>query len=76
MSVIGTNGGPKQYELDEEAELAERADLRGLVMSGGKPFILITVEDPETGEISLSHGGLGPEADLPAALQEIALLIA
>ena len=62
--------------VDTDTDETPLADLRGLVMSGGKPFILITVEDPATGEVSLTHGGLGPEAGLPAALQEIALLIA
>jgi hypothetical protein len=49
-------------------------DTRGLVMSGGKPYILIVVEDPETGGVDVSHLGINP-GQVPFALRQIADLI-
>lgn len=52
-----------------------RAQMRGLVESGGRPYIKITVVNPETGEVGIEHHGFEPDLDLPGALREIADLI-
>lgn len=49
-------------------------DTRGLVMSGGKPYILIVVEDAETGGVDVTHLGIDP-ALVPEALRQIAGLL-
>ena len=59
-----------------ETDTLEPVDLRGLVMSEGRPYILIVVEDPETGGVAVTSSGLPESVDLPTALKEIALLLA
>lgn len=49
-------------------------DVRGLVMTNGKPYILITVEAPETGGVDVSSLGIDA-AKIPLALREIADLL-
>ena len=49
----------------------DEVDLRGLVMSGGRPYILITLMEPEVGGVDVSHIGIDPAA-IPSALREIA----
>jgi hypothetical protein len=56
--------------------LDQQAELRGLVESGGYPYIKITITNPENGEVEIQHHGLAPDVDLAAAFQELALLIA
>jgi hypothetical protein len=46
-------------------------DFRGLVLSGGKPYILMVVEDETTGEVSLSSAGVIRDA-VPLALRQLA----
>jgi hypothetical protein len=41
------------------------------VLSGGKPYILMVVEDQETGEVSLSSAGVIRDA-VPLALRQLA----
>lgn len=60
-------------DIDAEYASAE-ADLTGLVMTGGRPYILITLMEPEVGGVDVSHVGVDPEA-IPSALREIADLI-
>lgn len=66
MSISETTNVPDDVQ--------EAVGLRGLVLSGGRPYILITVTDPETGASEVSGAGFEPEA-IPAALREIADLI-
>jgi len=61
---------------EAEPDYDEPYDLRPLVVSGGRPFILITVVEPEIGGVQVEHHGLNADVDLPLALQEIALLLA
>jgi hypothetical protein len=49
-------------------------DLRGLVVTGGKPYILIVLEEPESGGVDVSHLGIDPQV-IPEALRQIADLI-
>ena len=67
----------EQY-LDETGGAPEIEDVfpdaRGLVMSGGKPYILIVVESPEDGGVAVSSHGI-EQAVVPAALREIADLL-
>jgi hypothetical protein len=64
--------------LDETGGAPETEDVfpdtRGLVMSGGKPYILIVVEDPETGGVAVSHAGID-YARISDALRQIADLL-
>jgi hypothetical protein len=73
MSVIGTNGGPKAYELDEEAERLARLD--DLVRSGGYPYIKISLIDPERGDVQIDTHGLREDLDLALAFEQMAGLI-
>lgn len=79
MTTIDTDTDemPLTVDDDKTADLdTERMDLRGLVMSGGKPYILIVVEDSETGGVQLTTGGFDEGLDLALVLQELALLVA
>jgi hypothetical protein len=64
-------------DFDREADaLFEEVfpDLRGLVVTGGKPYILIVLEEPESGGVDVSHLGIDPQV-IPEALRQIADLI-
>jgi hypothetical protein len=65
--------------LDETGDIAADfddvfPDLRGLVVTGGKPYILIVLEEPESGGVDVSHLGIDPQV-IPEALRQIADLI-
>jgi hypothetical protein len=60
---------PAYDELD-----TEELDLTGLVMTGGRPYVLITLMEPEVGGIDVSHAGIDPTV-IPSALREIADLL-
>lgn len=57
-------------DVIDEVDTQEH-DFRGLVLSGGKPYILMVVEDQETGEVSLSSAGVIRDA-VPLALRQLA----
>ena len=57
-------------QFDREEYLA---DLRELVMTGGQPYIKITL-GPEGA--SIQHQGFDDDFDLAAALQDLALAVA
>lgn len=62
-------------ELDDAVEFDRDeylTGLRGLVESGGLPYIKITVVNPETGEFGIEHFGLGADVNLVGAFREIA----
>lgn len=61
--------------LDEELDAPEisESQLRGLVISGGRPYILITVTNEEGG-VELDSVGVEPDA-ISRALREIADLV-
>lgn len=61
---------PESDHPDYDTEQAV-ADLRGLVLSGGLPFLLLCVTDAEAGTVELTHAGIDP-AVIPAALRDIA----
>lgn len=55
-------------------DVEEELDLTGLVMTGGRPYILITLMEPEVGGVDVSHVGIDP-ALIPTALRQIADLL-
>lgn len=71
MSITPLTETEDVEPLDLESLAAYKEDLRNLVISGGNPYILLTVVDPETGKTELSAFGIDP-AVLPGALREIA----
>lgn len=52
----------------------DEVDFSGLVMTGGRPYILVTIMEPEIGGVDVSHLGIDP-AVVPSALREIADLL-
>lgn len=57
-------------DIIDDDGAAKRA-LRELVVAGGRPYILVTVTEPETGGCELSYFGIEKD-NIPAALREIA----
>jgi len=69
--VIELTDVAEDLDLDVDDVDEDQLDLRGLVMSGGRPYILITLMEPEVGGVDVSHIGIDPAA-IPSALREIA----
>lgn len=69
MSVI-TNNPVVDEDLGDEDMAAFIRDARTLAISGGRPYILITV-DPETAEARMEQYGFQPDS-VGEALREVA----